>query len=497
MTRALNGHNPVEALNAAAVDAERMLLAIAITAPRRMPEILPLVDDEHWLRPDHLQLWQLLKGMANRGEHIDLVSVTGILAIQNLASAVGGLAYVTELPSFLPSSALEIAPLVATMRERHLRVRLRAIGQALLQAASGQSEVVVLGRRIPIQDTREGALALASELQAGLSHGTTAYTLTMDEAIDAGFEARERARTSGQGRVPTGLHGLDTHLGGGLARQEETVVAARPSMGKSALLTSWARVQASDYDCRVAIFSLEMAAELLGNRILASGAMVDLHDLNRGALDGDRTLAAWVDSNRSWLRNMRLYAGPRLTLDQVLAQAYAWHADGGLDVIYIDYLTLVRHRAGAETHSQAVGETTAELKDLAKALNVAVVVLAQLNRKLKESASTKTLKWPGQHQWIQACKDRGLFPQPEHLRDSGEIEQAADVILSPNRAGGMGFNLAGLSTESLAILQSAACIDICKNRNGRVGTVPVQWEGRSTTFWDEPPDPNAPEADLL
>lgn len=472
----------------AATDSERHVLSIAMRDPEQIPEIMALVNDEHFERPDHLNLWHLLQSMWRDGTAVNLTTVSKAVTLLG-KDRFGGVAYVADVWDYTPSTRMDLGALVEVMHERRLRRRLRRASRELMDLTRGIMDLRVDG------STADHAMRIINEVRAVLTQSgqQDKHDFFMDEAVMAGIEEREQVEETGKGRVPTGLWGLDELLDGGLPRQEETIVVARPSCGKSALmLATMARHQATYCDLNVGVLSLEMSKVMLGNRTLAAGSDMGLSSIARSQYDRDPR--EWVGGNRQWLRRMRCYAGPRLSLDELLAKVYGWHSGWGLDVLYVDYLTLIKPRKGHDNHSRAVGEIAEVLKDIAKELNIAVVVLAQMNRDIEKNRSTKKLEWPGPESWIQRCKDLELFPKPAHLRDSGEVEQAADIILSPNRARVMGFNESNLDEDTLlGVVDILAAIDVCKNRNGSTGTVPVFWDGPRATFWDYAQNQPVPE----
>lgn len=461
---------------------ERTLLGIAIQNPSRIPEIMGSMREDDWERTAHRQTWQLLRMMWQDRQSIDLVTVVNAIVAQARPADFGGIGYVTSLPDRSGSGQQNLGPLLEVLDVRRQLRALRRIGERLHRLSSGHAE---LGQSLSLANAARRAV---SELQAAfIGVGGRAHTCTMLDAIHAGIEERREAQRAGVStKLTTGLHGVDDVTGGGVARKALTVVAARPGMGKTALEGGMASRQAQDGK-QVGVFSLEMTRVLLGDRTWASGLMLDLYEIGRGQHDDNPKALHWLESNADWLRRIHVYDGPRIDIDQLVSQTYQWHAEFGLDAVYIDYLGLIKH-APAERLDLSIGESVKAIRDLGKELNAAMVLLAQLNRELTKRKAAKAPRWPGPDGWIEAV--RHLFPQPEQLRNSGETEQHIDLMLSPTRAASpvVGFDRAGLSREVLAVMDQCACIDIPKNRQGPTGTVPVHWDGSTTTFWDSPPD---------
>ena len=262
--------------------------------------------------------------------------------------------------------------------------------------------------------------------------------------------------------IPTGFPGLDNLLGGGLKKQEMVVLAARPSIGKTALALNIARNVAmksvpNQRRKSVAFFSLEMSAEQVAQRLLCTESKVPLSSISDGSFLPEETkrLAAGVDS----LSDANLFVDPTggLSIFELRAKARKLkEADAGLDLIIIDYLQLMRagdvsSRDGRQVEVSAI---SGGIKKLAKDLNVPVLVLSQLNREVEKTPNNKTVR-----------------PKLSNLRESGSIEQDADVVIFLHRdrdeAKETNREAARNGVESLLLVE--------KNRNGKTGEVKVQF----------------------
>jgi replicative DNA helicase len=431
-----------------AIDAERALLG-AILQRQELLEQLARTDDAFY-RPEHRKLYATMRRMHERGEEVDAVTVPILVEQSRHPDDFGGMAYVAELPDFCVSVAA--APHYAEIvRQAAAKRRLLTV----LEDAAGRAR-------------DEDADALCAELRRALDQldGSGGSSWRWYDALAGSVAEQERRIASGFELVsmPTGLVELDARLGGGLPRGGLVILAGRTGMGKSALALEIAH-GACSYGCTVGFSSMEMPADEVVMRSLARFAGVGMGDVRGGRLRDDQVLDEAVEQ----ATGMRLAVidKPGLSLARLVSEAHALHreakraGDPGLDLLVVDYLQLCDVATGGRdaNRAQAVADLAQGLKNLALSLRCVVIALSQLSRAV-ESRQKK-------------------HPQMSDLRDSGGIEQAADLVLLLYRDEYYNAN-----SEHLGIVE----VDVAKNRNGRAGWLhPVCWDPAESRWWEMEP----------
>jgi replicative DNA helicase len=429
--------------------AERAVAGAALLAPHALPLLAPLVRPEDFADARMGAVFGAALALHGRGEPVDVVTVAHALRQAQRLNAVGGDAFLGEL-----------CAAVATTAHAEAHARLVA-GHARARRAAAAFREALCALEDGAQNADEALAVAEAKLAAVAKTRAVAGVVKLAASIDAAMQAMEdvatRRRPAG---TTTGLRDLDRLLGGGLRPGELIVVAGRPAMGKSALATGiWrAAVRATGRPGLYA--SLEMPHAQLTTRELCGAAGVDLQRARAGAFaDGDpgRLLAAAND----------LYDLPAYILDDsetdrasvadVRAAALRLRQDGGaLAVVVIDYLQLVRAEGKHDSREREVATISAECKRLAKQLAVPVVLLAQLNRGPETRGKEKR-------------------PQVADLRESGAIEQDADVV-------------ALLYRDEVYNPQSpdrgVAEVILGKQRSGPTGTARVRFVKEEARFCD-------------
>jgi replicative DNA helicase len=418
-----------------ATEAERALLGGMMIDPHRIGDVLPLLKPADFHAPTHRALFELLVAMRRAGESIDTVSVPMRVGEGGRQDRFGGVLYVRSLEDACPST-VNLTHYAKAVRDVAIRRRLMDAADRLIeQAASGEDVAWTLA-----QAQAELARVHEGEEQA---HGIGAV---LEDVLDGMQSVIDGTATPG---LPTGYGGrdeagLDARLGGGLRPGELTILAARPAMGKSAFAMCIA-VNVARQDHAVGVFSMEMRRQQLVTRLVPMFSGVPLQrvvDPNRTTPgDWDR-IAAGADALKAlpiWIDDT-----PNLKLEQLAQRARGMVARGAA-LIVIDYLT----QMWTEGRNQVaeVGRNVTGLKHLARELDVPIICLAQLNRDLEKRANKR--------------------PIPADLRDSGEVEQAADCILFVYRD--KVYNEEADAREMEII--------IAKARMGQTCTVVLEWDG--------------------
>ena len=413
------------------------------------PEATPLVAD--WLHPDdfyrdaHRTIYEAIIALYERNQPADFITLCELLEQRKQLETVGGASYLTSLITYVPTSGnVEYYGHIVAQKAGFRRL-IHAAGQI---AALGYNET---------EDSQERAEQLLFALQRQSTRGFVSLAEVMDECMND-LEALQKREQRLLG-VPTGFRHLDAALGGGLQRSDLVILAARPGNGKTSLALTVAAYAALVEGKRIAFFSLEMSARQLGLRLLAMRADQDQRRLRLGLTDDwDRVIIAsdelaegaiWIDET----------AGVSHTaLRSKVRRLQVTH---GVDLVIVDYLQLMHALQGDgkrfTIREQEIAEISRNLKAVAKELNVPVLALAQLSRAVEARQNKR--------------------PQLSDLRESGALENDADVVLFIYRE-----DLYQVPDD--AAMRNMAEIIIAKHRNGPVGQVLLRFDPGKTCFTD-------------
>jgi len=410
---------------------------------RQIPDLLERVGAEDFSRPDHVALFQLLVDLQASQGAVDIVSLLDEVEKRQDGERYGGPAYLAGLPGACPS--------VDNLHVYGQRVREHAVRRRLLKAVQDIAEEVKAGEAdLPaLLDSAEKRVFDVAQLSG--SRDWHPLSILVDEAMSA---AETRAGNPGDvSGTPTGFIDLDRMLSG-LHASDLLILAARPAMGKTAFALNIA-LHAADR-VGVGVFSLEMSRQQLTSRLLCAEARVDATRMRTGQLDAN---SDWVrlSSAAERLHRLPLFIddSPGLTIAQLRSKARRLKTEcPELGLIVVDYLQLMQGSGGAkESRENAISTISRGLKILAKDLHLPVIALSQLNRSL-ESRTDKR-------------------PMPSDLRESGAIEQDADVIL---------FIYRDEVYNPDSPDKGLAEIIIAKQRAGPIGKVKLVFQGEYTLF---------------
>jgi replicative DNA helicase len=432
-----------------APEAEISVLGGMLIDGDAVPKAMEIVDDTMFYREANRRIFRGMARLFQRGQVIDAVTLIEELKKTDELDGVGGMAYVGEL--------LDVVPTAANI-EYHARiVRERALLRRLIEASSNIiRDAYESGERTVEQVLDEAEQRI---FQVAQSHDREGF-VWIKKILYPTFEKIEQLQAARGGitGVPTGFYGLD-ELTGGFQKGDLVIVAARPSMGKTALVTGVALHAAIANQVPVAVFSLEMSKEQLVQRMLCSEALVDLGRLLRGRLSEDdyvrlaqaaghlNTAPIWIDDSGS------------LTVLETRAKARRLKADQpDLGLIIIDYIQLMHAGGEAENRQQEVSAISRGLKALAKELGVPILALSQLSRAPEQRSDHR--------------------PQLSDLRESGSLEQDADLVMFLYRPE---YYLPPLEAQEKE-LQGKAELIIGKQRNGPTGTVDLFFRKECTRF---------------
>ena len=390
--------------------------------------------------PKHETIFSVISELANRGEPVDVIAVNSELAKLGKLAAVGGAEYLHELTGLVPSAA-SARFYAKIVREKAILRRLIEVGTRIAQRGyDGEGEVTEL------VNTAQG------EIFAVADESVSKDYVTLNEALDQATREIEAIELNqGASGVRTGFRELDklTH---GLHAGQLVIIAARPGLGKSTLALDIAREVAINQKQAVAVFSLEMSSTEIAMRLISAETGVFLNSMRGGGVNANE----WgiIAERRSRIGNAPLLIddSPNLNITEIRAKCRRLVKEFDLKLIVIDYIQLMTSGKKVENRQQEVSEFSRSLKLLAKELKVPVVALSQLNRKSEDSPNKK--------------------PEISQLRESGSLEQDADVVLLIHRE--MGDSDAARIGESELIL--------AKQRNGATGSSTVIFQGQYSRF---------------
>ncbi|MDZ4720500.1 MAG: replicative DNA helicase [Roseiflexaceae bacterium] len=408
--------------------------------------IVPIAS---WLMPDyfylqrHTQIYEAMLACYNQRIPPDTRTVAEELRRHGRLEAVGGILYLTELIQGVPTSY-------------HIEFYARAVERTALlrQLIQAGGKIAALGYEE--QNDLEATLDKAEQTLFEVSQRrSTNDFIHIGQVIDQYYEQinylqEHRGEVVG---VPTGFRDLD-QITGGLQRSDLIILAARPGVGKTSLAMSLAYNVATMHQGTVAIFSLEMGREQLVQRLLAMDTKIDSHRLRLGNIPDHELRIVMEAMGR--LASIPIYIedSAGVTIMDVRSKARRLQSQAGIDLIVIDYLQLMQGRR-SDNRVQEVSEISRGLKALARELNVPVLALSQLSRAVEGRTSH--------------------IPMLSDLRESGSIEQDADIVMFIYRE-----ELYDQNTDKKGIAE----VHIAKHRNGPVGVVPMRFEAATTRFAD-------------
>ena len=424
------------------LEAERSILGAIILENRGLNQAQEILREEDFYRESHRKIYRVMAALTERSAAIDLITLKNELIRSGDLEAVGGHSYISSLLDGVPRSA-NVEHYARIIKEKAiLRGLIDAGNRIVNQCYEGETSVEDL-----LDEAQKQIFSIAEgNLRTGFVPVKDVAAPTL-EYIDK-LHARKEMVTG----VATGYERLD-ELTSGLQAGDMVVLAARPSMGKTALALNIAQHVATSAGRTVGVFSLEMSKEQLFLRMLCAQARVDAHRLRTGRLGKDE----WTRLTLAFgeLTDAKIFIDdtPSLSIFEMRAKSRRLKAECGLDLLIVDYLQLLRGRSRYENRTQEVSDISRSLKALAKELRVPVMALSQLSRAPEQGGDHK--------------------PQLSHLRESGAIEQDADVVMFIYRE-----EVYKPTEEN----QGMAKILIEKQRNGPTGVVDLAFIKEYTRF---------------
>lgn len=424
------------------LEAEQSVLGAMLLDKEAVSTATEVVSGEDFYREAHKEIFEAVVDIYNKGEPVDLITLSERLKQRNTIEAVGGVTYLVQLQSIVPSirNVKYYADII--QQKSLLRRLIKTSSETMSSCYDAQDEVG------SIIDKAEKSI-----FDISLNRSTRDY-VPIKDILSTNFDQIEQLylnRGSITG-VPTGFNDLDSKLAG-LQKSDLILVAARPSMGKSSFMMNIVQHAAVRAKVTTAIFSLEMSKEQLSQRLLCAEALIDAHRLRIGDINEDE----WVKLARAMgpLADSPIYMDdtPAITITELRAKCRRLKIEHNLGLVVIDYLQLMSGSGSYDSRQQEISDISRSLKALARELGVPVVALSQLSRAPEMRADHR--------------------PILSDLRESGAIEQDADIVMFLYRD-----EYYNPDTEKKNIGE----VIIAKHRNGSTGTVELVWLGQFTKF---------------
>ncbi|MCR4286969.1 MAG: replicative DNA helicase [Deltaproteobacteria bacterium] len=403
----------------------------------------------------HAKLYRGMVGLFDRTTPIDTVTLVNLFKDSDALASVGGVSYIGELAEATPTAA-NIAYYARIVREKALLRRL----------ISTATEIVSRGYEgvESIEDFIDDAEKMIFEVSQDKAKKSF---FSLKDIIKDTFETIERLygqQTHVTG-VPTGFKDLDS-ITSGLQDSDLIIVAGRPSMGKTAFCLNIAENVAIGSNMPVAVFSLEMSKEQLAQRMLASRAKVDLHKLRSGFLKQEDWGKLTTAVGSLYDASIYIDDTPAQSVLEMRAKARRWKAEKNLKLVIVDYLQLIRGKRGADNREQEISDISRSLKAMAKELRLPVIALSQLSRMTE--------------------RREGNRPQLSDLRESGAIEQDADVVMFIYRE--CMYKPCDCPKDLCTCgMRRAADLIVAKQRNGPTDTFKLTFQYEYARFVDAAP----------
>jgi len=453
------------------IEAEQAVIGSVLVSNDIYDEISPLLDPQKFFDPIHSKLYQTIEELINKGLLANPITLKNYFENNEGLKELGGQEYLIKITKFSTSTkqAIDYANIV---QEMHVRRELIKISESVLDQAATNTEMSNSGEEI-IQNAEKSLFDLAE--RGHFNQSIMKFESALKQTIDMAKSAYQNEE--GLVGVPTGLTDLDSRIGG-LHKQDLIIIAGRPSMGKTALATNIAFHAAKNIEKKgsksaVAFFSLEMSSEQLSTRILSEQSRIRSNDIRRGKVS-EKEFEQFIETSKN-IFELPLYIDetPAINIATISNRSRRIKRLFGLELIVVDYIQLMRSSGRKEYNRvQEISEITQGLKALAKELDVPVLALSQLSRAVEQRDNKK--------------------PQLADLRESGSIEQDADVVMFvyreayylENKEPALGSIEHAEWQQKMDEISRLAEIMIGKQRHGPTGNVKVEFEAMYTKFKD-------------
>ncbi len=426
------------------IEAEQAVIGSMLTDKEAVISAIESLSADDFYREDNKIIYQAILNLYNKGDAIDIITLKSELSSMGKLEAVGGLEYLAELPEKVPTTA-NVDKYINIIEEKSTLRTLIKTG----------NEIITLGYD-PTQDVEELMDSAEKKIFGVMQNrNQKSYSVIKDVLVDTFVELEDLYnRQQHITGVPTGFYDLD-YKTAGLHGSDLVLVAARPAMGKSAFALNIATNAAVRAKVPVAIFSLEMSKEQMVNRILCSEALVDSNKVRTGKLEDDDWAKLAQASGVLSETEILIDDTPGISIMEIRAKCRKMKLEKNIGLVVIDYLQLVQgsSKRASGSREQEIAEISRSLKILAKEINVPVIALSQLSRAPEQRPDHR--------------------PMLSDLRESGSIEQDADIVMFLYRD-----DYYNQDSEK----KNVAEVILAKHRSGSTGTVELAWLGNYTKF---------------
>lgn len=431
------------------VEAEQAVLGSVIIDPKCLTDIATSMKTEYFYIPQHREIYAAMASMYELSQTIDFVSLLEKLKTDGVYDEAGGKAYLTELVQRVPSSA-NVLTYVAIIRERYYARALMTAAQGIIKDINDNE--LDSGKLLDSAEQRIYEIRQGRDI-TGLTH---IKSVIENETYDRLSKMNDPETRDDYVGIPCGIGDLDRMITG-LNKSDLIILGARPGMGKTSFALNIVRNVAVNTGKTVCFFSLEMTRDQLAQRMLSSEAGIKSEKLRTGELDDDEwTRLAQAGESLS-KANIYFDESSNITVPEMKAKLRRMNK---VDLVVIDYLGLMHSPRNIDNRVQEISEITRNLKIMAKDLKVPIIACAQLSRGTEG-------------------KGKSHRPALSDLRDSGSIEQDADIVLFLYRDAY--YDNEKSDDEDRSDQSRAECI-VAKNRHGEIGTVDLHWDGQYTRF---------------
>lgn len=424
------------------IEAEQSVIGCMLLDKEIISTVTEILKSDDFYREDHREIFESIMDLFDKGEPVDIITVSEQLKVRGSLENVGGLEYLTNITTSVPT----------TSNARHYAkiVEEKSILRKLIKASS---DIVNMGYEASDEVTYVLDRAEKNIFDILQKRNMQGFSHIKDIIVDTFNRLEELYNNNGQiTGIPTGFVDLD-YKTSGLHNSDLILVAARPAMGKTAFALNIAQYAAVHRHVPVAIFNLEMSKEQLVNRMLSIESMVDAQKMKTGKLEDDdwqkiaRTLGPMSEAP------IYIDDTPGTSIMEIRAKCRRLKLEKNLGLVVIDYLQLMQGRGKTESRQQEISEISRSLKILAKEINVPIITLSQLSRAPEARADHR--------------------PMLSDLRESGAIEQDADIVMFLYRD-----DYYNPDTDKKNIAE----VILAKHRSGSTGTVELVWMGQYTKF---------------
>lgn len=431
------------------VEAEQAVLGSIIIDPKCLNDIAVQMKSEYFYIPQHREIYSVMSSMYELSQTIDFVSLLEKLKNDGIYDEAGGKAYLTQLVQNVPSVA-NVLTYVAIIKERYYARALMSAAQNIIKDINDNE--LDSGKLLDNAEQRIFEIRQGREV-SGLTH---IKSVIENETYDRLVKLSDPETRNEYLGIPCGIGELDRMITG-LNKSDLIILGARPGMGKTSFALNIARNVAVNTNRTVCFFSLEMTRDQLAQRMLSSEAGIPSEKLRTGNLEPDDFTRLTQAGELLSKTNIYFDETSNITVPEMKAKLRRMKK---VDLVIIDYLGLMKSAKPTENRVQEVSEITRNLKIMAKDLKVPVIACAQLSR------GTET-------------KGKSHKPALSDLRESGSIEQDADIVLFLYREAY--YDNEKADDEDRSDQTMSQCI-VAKNRHGEIGTVDLHWDGQFTRF---------------